>query len=383
MTVVCSGCEIETESRLKCPKCVKLGRQEYFCGQECFTKQYKTHSELCHKAPAPTMGAESLKVYKEDDMQTWVNDARLRPFVALGCDFPGSLRPWPTTPMNVVPEHIPRPDYVETGESRLEERSRAYPIHVYCEEELTRMRASCRIAREALDLAHSMCKTGITPVEIDDAVHHFIVEHHGYPSPLNYYNFPKSCCISVNEIVCHGIPDLRPLRDGDIVNVDITVYHQGMHADLNETYAVGTVADESLKLMKCSYDAMMKAIAICKPGVAYRDIGRVIENHCKSEGFAVVRNYTGHGIGSLFHTTPTIPHYEMNKAKGLMKEGHVFTIEPMVNAGKHSNDMWPDNWTVSTLDGSRSAQFEHQILITSEGAEVLTARLPTSPPLDF
>ncbi|KIZ01205.1 methionyl aminopeptidase [Monoraphidium neglectum] len=212
-------------------------------------------------------------------------------------------------------------------------------------------------------------------------VHEAMVEAGAYPSPLNYYNFPKSVCTSINEVICHGIPDQRELQDGDIVNVDVTAFIGGWHGDLNETFCVGKVDDVSKSLIKVTHDAMMQAIAACKPGVRFRDMGDIISRHVNNNGFSVVKTYCGHGIGDLFHCAPNIPHYAHNKAVGVMKEGMVFTIEPMVNVGTWRDAMWPDGWTAVTADGKRSAQFEHQIVITATGADILTKRLPTSPPL--
>eukprot|EP01017_Pseudomicrothorax_dubius_P039054 TRINITY_DN5944_c0_g1_i3.p1 TRINITY_DN5944_c0_g1~~TRINITY_DN5944_c0_g1_i3.p1 ORF type:complete len:248 (-),score=64.08 TRINITY_DN5944_c0_g1_i3:702-1445(-) len=245
------------------------------------------------------------------------------------------------------------------------------------------MREVCLIGRKALDLGHSMVKPGVTTDEIDRAVHEFIIEQGAYPSPLNYYNFPKSLCTSVNEVICHGIPDDRPLQDGDIVNLDISVYYKGHHSDLNETYGVGNIPDSSKFLIEKAYRALEKAIAICKPNVMYKEIGNVIGKYIDDNGLSVVRTYCGHGIGRLFHSTPNVPHYSNNKTTGFMRTGHTFTIEPMINQGNYKDVTWPDDWTAVTVDGQRSAQFEHTLLITSTGCEVLTARLPTSPPLDF
>ncbi|KAF3975645.1 hypothetical protein CMV_001124, partial [Castanea mollissima] len=191
----------------------------------------------------------------------------------------------------------------------------------------------------------------------------------GYPSPLNYHSFPKSCCTSVNEVICHGIPDARKLEDGDIVNVDVSVYYKGVHGDLNETYFVGNVDEESRRLVQCTYESLEKAIAIVKPGVRFREIGEVINRHTTMSGFSVVKSYCGHGIGELFHCAPNIPHYGRNKAVGVMKAGQTFTIEPMINAGVWRDRMWPDGWTAVTADGKRSAQFEHTLLVTETGVE--------------
>lgn len=244
------------------------------------------------------------------------------------------------------------------------------------------IKEACRIGRLVLDRAAAAVRPGITTDELDIIVHAACIEFDAYPSPYNYYRYPKSLCTSVNEVICHGIPDRRPLENGDIVNLDISVYHKGWHADLNETVLVGDAVDEeSKRLVKVTYECLHLAIAACLPGARYRDIGDIISKHAQKAGFSVVKTYCGHGIGELFHCAPNVPHYAHNKAKGIMKVGEVFTIEPMINAGSHRDKMWPDGWTAATEDGKRSAQFEHQLVITEDGCEVLTARLPTSPPL--
>lgn len=199
---------------------------------------------------------------------------------------------------------------------------------------------------------------------------------------MNYVHFPKSVCTSPNEVICHGIPDQRPLEDGDILNLDVTLYHGGFHGDLNETYYVGAkaLADEpSVRLVETARECLEQAIALVKPGALFRDFGTVIEKHAKSRGCSVVKTYSGHGINQLFHTAPNIPHYGKNKAVGACKPGMTFTIEPMICLGNHRDKTWPDDWTSVTSDGSRTAQFEQTLLVTEDGVEVLTARLEDSP----
>lgn len=297
-------------------------------------------------------------------------------------EWTGELRPNLISPTRQVPAHIPRPDYSESGIPTIEiESKQQRNVAIRTEKELVGIRAACRLGREVLDEAHKAIRPGITTDEIDRIVHEKTVEAGAYPSPLNYFNFPKSVCTSINEVICHGIPDGRELQDGDIVNVDVSVYYNGYHGDLNETYVVGKVDEESKQLIRVTHDCLMKAIAICKPGVRYRDVGEVISKHAGAHGFQVVRSYCGHGIGDLFHCAPNVPHYAANKAVGVMKEGQVFTIEPMINTGAWRDATWPDGWTSVTVDGRRSAQFEHQLVITKDGADVLTRRLDTSPPL--
>ena len=252
-----------------------------------------------------------------------------------------------------------------------------------------------------LDACAAAVRPGVTTDELDRIAHEVTVAGGGYPSPLNYCSFPKSCCTSVNEVICHGIPDARPLEDGDIVNLDISVYLGGFHADLNETVLCGNVDEAGRALVKGAWDCLAAAIAIVKPGTRFRDAGDVISTKASQAGLSVVRTYCGHGIGcapchsappiradsgprfarrELFHCAPNIPHYGNNKAVGVMRPGMVFTIEPMINLGGWKDTTWPDGWTSVTTDGKRSAQFEHTLLVTETGVEVLTARLPSSPP---
>lgn len=183
----------------------------------------------------------------------------------------------------------------------------------------------------------------------------------------------------MNEVICHGIPDTRALVNGDIVNLDVSVYKNGFHADLNETYLVGDVDDESVALVRTAYECLKAGVDMVRPGEMYRSLGTAISRVADRAGCSVVRSYCGHGIGSLFHTAPNVPHYKRNKAVGVMQEGHSFTIEPMINAGTWHDVLWPDDWTAVTKDGKRSAQFEHTMVVTSDGVELLTAREGTDP----
>jgi len=289
--------------------------------------------------------------------------------------------------MQSVPSEIPRPEYALSGlpSSELALRGNT-TIHICTQKEIKGIRAACRLGRDILDLAHSIVRPGITTDEIDRVVHQATVARGAYPSPLNYHYFPKSVCTSVNEVICHGIPDARPLVDGDIVNIDVSVYYKGYHGDLNETYCVGNVDGKHKKLIETTYQALHDAIAHVKPGVMCREFGDIISKvvQMQKTGFSVVRSYCGHGIGSMFHANaPNIPHYGKNKAVGVLQPGMVFTIEPMINEGGWQDETWPDQWTVVTRDGRRSAQFEHTLLVTETGVEILTNRLPTSPPLHW
>jgi methionyl aminopeptidase len=221
-----------------------------------------------------------------------------------------------------------------------------------------------------------------------------------YPSPLNYGHFPKSVCTSPNEVICHGIPDQRVLLDGDILNIDVTLYHEGYHGDLNETYYIGDKAKadpDSVRVVEAARNSLNEAIKLVKPGALFRDYGNVIEKHAKSQGCSVIKTYCGHGINKMFHCAPNIPHYAKNKAVGAAKEGMCFTIEPMIALGTHRDKTWPDDWTSVTQDGKKTAQFgkylaawylkhsesndlaEHTLLVTADGVEILTARFPDSP----
>ncbi|TFY72714.1 hypothetical protein EVG20_g284 [Dentipellis fragilis] len=298
--------------------------------------------------------------------------------------FSGSLRPvYPLSPTRVVPDHIPRPDYAENGRLMgfVHDVKTAVrlgqPPHILSAEEQQKMRKVCKLAREVLDLAASHVRPGITTDEIDAVVHQACIDRNSYPSPLNYRHYPKSVCTSINEAICHGIPDQRKLQEGDIINIDVTLYHDGVHGDLNETYAVGRIDDDAKRVIRTSRACLDAAIKICKPGALFRDLGKIIEPIARANGCSVVRTYTGHGINDLFHASPNIPHYARNKAVGTMKAGMAFTIEPMINLGSNQDEMhWPDNWTATTGDGKLSAQFEETLLVTETGVEILTAGKP-------
>jgi methionyl aminopeptidase len=267
-----------------------------------------------------------------------------------------------------VPKEIPRPEYVDRPAPSPYEGS-----EVQDAETIERMRVAGRIAAQAMAAAASIIEPGVTTDEIDRVGHEFLLDHGAYPSTLGYKGFPKSLCTSVNEVICHGIPDSRPLEDGDIVNIDITAYIGGVHGDTDATYLVGDVDEDSRLLVERTHEAMMRGIKAAKPGRAINVIGRVIESYAKRFGYGVVRDFTGHGIGTSFHSGLIIPHYDAAPGYATVIEpGMTFTIEPMLTLGTHTWNMWDDGWTVVTSDGSRSAQFEHTILITRDGNEILT-----------
>jgi len=291
--------------------------------------------------------------------------------------FTGPLRPGLLSPKRVIPPHISRPDYADDpdGIPQSEVAIRGtHKIPDYTPEQINKIRKAGQMAAEVLYTAGKMVKPGVTGDDIDRVVHEKSIALGCYPSPLNYKGFPKSVCTSVNEVICHGIPDNRPLCDGDIVNVDVTCYFDGVHGDVNETFLVGNVADEHKLLVQTAYECLEEAIKAVKPGQLYRNVGDIISKHAHKNNCSVVRTYCGHGIGELFHCSPNVPHYAKNKAIGVMKPGHIFTIEPMINAGKWGDEQWPDGWTAVTRDGRRSAQFEHTVLVTDTGVEVLTKR---------
>lgn len=311
-------------------------------------------------------------------------DAQAARFAAF--EYTGDLRVGEVTmPMRTIPKRIPRPDYARRpdGIPEGEEKFNATSTNFLTVdgEDLEGMRKVCRLGREVLDIAVRATKVGVTTEAIDRIVHAACIERDSYPSPLNYYGFPKSCCTSVNEVICHGIPDSRPLEEGDILNIDITLFHGGYHGDLNETHIVGKTTDSAKKkLLRSAHDAMWAAINMAKPGVMFREFGTVIDKVARSNGHSVVKSYCGHGIGKdLFHCPPNVPHYKRNKAVGVVREGVCWTLEPMLGIGDWRDVTWPDHWTAVTADGRPSAQFEHTVVATAGGVEVLTARLPDSP----
>ena len=236
------------------------------------------------------------------------------------------------------------------------------------------MRRAGRTARTVLDHVLSAVQPGMTTEELDIIAHTKAVELGAYPSPLNYHGFPKSLCTSVNEIICHGIPDDRVLVDGDIINCDVTVYIDGMHGDCSETVFVGRPDADAIRLVKTTYDCMMRGIEAARVGVTLNEIGKAITRIAHREGFSVVRDFAGHGIGSQFHQDPQIVHYPEARQRFRIVPNMTFTVEPMINEGDFRCKMWSDDWTASTVDGGRSAQFEHTILVTSDGFELLTGR---------
>ncbi|WP_458774627.1 type I methionyl aminopeptidase [Desulforhopalus sp. 52FAK] len=272
------------------------------------------------------------------------------------------------SPTLEVPESIGRPEYAVTGKPTTKKLS----CKKTDQNQIDLMRNAGRIARDVLDTVLSQVRAGITTDELDKVAHARTIELGAYPSPLNYMGFPKSICTSVNEVVVHGIPDARTLVDGDIINCDVTIYVDGMHGDCSETVFVGSVDEASKKLVQVTWECLMKGIDVVKPGVFFNAIGKVIERHATDNGFSVVREFTGHGIGQYFHMAPYVAHFYEAGNKKVIEEGMTFTIEPMINAGGAECRFWSDKWTAVTTDLFRSAQFEHTILVTADGAEILT-----------
>jgi methionyl aminopeptidase len=276
-----------------------------------------------------------------------------------------SVYPGIVSPLRDVPKNIVRPYYVP-GASQLPRQ--AIPM----QEKITRMRTAGICAREVMLEAQKAIAVGVTTDEIDEIVHRATIDRGAYPSPLQYHKFPKSVCTSVNEIICHGIPDSRKLENGDIVNLDVTVFLNGVHGDHNCTFEVGDVDQESKDLIRVTQEALWKGIEKVTPGGHTQEIGKAIEEHGKAHGYGIVEDYTGHGIGEEFHTSPTILHYDTNQCDVIMTPGMTFTIEPMFCIGDWRSVIWDDDWTVQAKDFSRSAQFEHTVLVTETGVEVLT-----------
>ena len=270
-------------------------------------------------------------------------------------------------PSRSVPRTIPRPPYAATGDPGPETMST-----VRTAAEIAAMRHAGRAAAEILIAAAPLVAPGVTSDAIDELVHDETIARDGYPSPLNYRGYPKSVCTSVNEVICHGIPDSRALRDGDIVNIDVTIFVEGVHGDTSATFLVGEVDEPSVKLVKTTHESLYKAIDTVGPGSRLNDIGKAIEGEAHANNLTVVREFIGHGIGTVFHSGLQVPHYYEPRLKTALEPGTTFTIEPMLSLGGPGMYVWSDGWTAVTADGARSAQFEHTLLVTEDGVEILT-----------
>ena len=290
------------------------------------------------------------------------------------------LVPGKPTPIRTVPEQIDRPEYVwkDTVQEAMGE-----PV-VQSPEVIEAMREASKIAANALVVAGRAVEPGVTTDELDRLAHEYMCDHgaypstlgyrdHGaYPSTLGYRGFTKSCCTSLNEVVCHGIPDTTVIQDGDIVNIDVTAYKNGVHGDTNATFLAGDVSEKHRLLVERTCEATMRGIKAAKPGREINVIGRVIESYAKRFGYNVVRDFTGHGVGPTFHNGLVVLHYDSDMYTDLLEPGMTLTIEPMINLGELPYDIWDDGWTVVNRDGKFTAQFEHTIVITDDGNEILT-----------
>jgi methionyl aminopeptidase len=239
-------------------------------------------------------------------------------------------------------------------------------------ETIEKMRIAGRIAAGAMHEVGKHIVPGVTTDDLDRIGHEYLLDHGAYPSTLGYRGFPKSLCTSLNEVICHGIPDSTVIQDGDICNIDITAYIHGVHGDTNYTFLAGDVDEETRLLVERTQESLNRAIKAVAPGRPISVIGRVIEAYAKRFDYGVVRDFTGHGISTTFHSGLIIPHYDDESYDTIMEVGMTFTIEPMLTLGTYAWDMWQDNWTVVTKDGKRTAQFEHTLVVTESGAEVLT-----------
>ncbi|MBY0443130.1 MAG: type I methionyl aminopeptidase [Mycobacteriaceae bacterium] len=278
-----------------------------------------------------------------------------------------ALSPGVLSPTLPVPASIPRPEYV--GKPTAREGNEPW---VQTPEVIEQMRLACRIAAGALAEAGRAVAPGVTTDELDRIAHNYMLDHGAYPSTLGYKGYPKSCCTSLNEVICHGIPDSTVIQDGDIVNIDVTAYIGGVHGDTNATFLAGNVAQEHRLLVDRAQEAMLRAINAVKPGRALSIIGRVIESYANRFGYNSVRDFTGHGIGTTFHNGLVVLHYDEPAVNTIIEPGMTFTIEPMINLGALDYEIWDDGWTVVTKDRKWSAQFEHTLLVTEAGAEILT-----------
>jgi methionyl aminopeptidase len=278
-----------------------------------------------------------------------------------------SLVPGTLSPTRSVPPQIARPEYVGKPQP-----TRYTGPDVQSAETIEKMRVAGRLAAQALAEVGDAIKPGTTTDDLDRIGHEFLCDHGAYPSTLGYRGYPKSLCTSINEVICHGIPDSTVLNDGDIVNIDSTAFIGGVHGDTNATFEVGEVSEEAHLLVERTREALNRAIKAVKPGRQVNVIGRVIESYAKRFGYGVVRVFTGHGVNTAFHSGLIIPHYDDERATQLLAPGMTFTIEPMLTLGTIEHRMWADGWTAVTADGKLTAQFEHTMVVTDDGVELLT-----------
>ena len=280
----------------------------------------------------------------------------------------GTLKPGTLSPKLSVPAHIDRPEYMFHSGPEVVTAS-----DIKTPETVEKIRRAGRIAARAMEATAGAIAPGVTTDALDKIAHEYLCDHGAYPSCLGYMGFPKSICTSINEVICHGIPDSTVLNEGDIINLDVTAYIDGVHGDTNATYGVGQIDEESALLIERTHNSMMRAIKAVRPGREVNVLGRVIESYAKRFNYGVVRDYTGHGVGEAFHSGLIIPHYDSAPLYDtVMEVGMVFTIEPMLTLGTIEWEQWDDGWTVVTKDRSRTAQFEHTLVVTEDGADILT-----------
>ena len=277
------------------------------------------------------------------------------------------MAPALVSPRRTVPEGIAWPEYVDKPAPE-----RYTGSEVKDADTIERMRVAGRLAAQARELVGSHVQPGVTTDELDRVGHEFLCDHGAYPSTLGYRGFPKSLCTSVNEVICHGIPDSRVIEDGDIVNIDVTAFINGVHGDTNATFLAGDVDEETRLLVERTHEALMRGINAVKPGRRLNVIGRVIESYANRFGYNVVRDFTGHGIGTTFHNGLVVLHYDQPAVETIIEPGMTFTIEPMINLGALDYEIWDDDWTVVNTDRKWTAQFEHTRVVTDDGAEILT-----------
>jgi methionyl aminopeptidase len=282
-------------------------------------------------------------------------------------DANGHLTPGRISAMRSVPRDIERPEYVGKKSP-----AKFTGSDVYDERRIELIRESGTIAARAIQAVGAAVRPGITTDDLDGIAHDFVVSHGAYPSTLGYRGFPKSSCTSLNEVICHGIPDNTVLEEGDIINIDITAYKNGVHGDSNVTFVVGEVAPEAAALVEGTREALNRGMKAVAPGRQVNVIGRSIQAYAQRLGYDTVRDFTGHGVGEAFHSGLIIPHYDTTSFADEIVEGMVFTIEPMLTIGSQDWEMWADDWTVVTRDRSLSAQFEHTMVVRERGVEVLT-----------
>lgn len=281
------------------------------------------------------------------------------------------------SPIRTIPDTIPKPPWADGGSVEPWDEPRVKSTDI-----IERMRRTGREAADTLAYLGTLCQPGVTTEEIDAACHQMAIERQSYPSPLGYPGgpnpFPKSLCTSINEVICHGIPDDRPLVDGDIINLDVTLFKDGVHGDTNATFFVGDVDEISRRLVAVTRECLERGIEAAQPGAPLNEVGRAIQLHAEEQGFGVVRAFIGHGIGEQFHTDIQVCHYYNPDIQDIIEPGMTFTIEPMITVGSWRHRMWRDDWTAVTSDGSRTAQFEHTLVINDDGPEIMTTPSDTS-----